>query len=115
MPRRRASSVPIGSGIVSLYDVLCEVDPSPVAALNRAAALAMRDGPQAGLAAIDAVIATGDLDGYPHAHAGRADLLRRLGRKSAARRSYERALRLTHQPAEQRFLRRRLEKLEAAE
>ena len=97
--------------IVSLYDVLGRIEPSSVVALNRAAALAMRDGPEVGLAEIDAVIATGDLGDYPYAHAARADLLRRLGRTTAARASYERALSLTRQPAEQRFFRRRLEQL----
>ena len=101
--------------IVSLYDVLVRIEPSSVVALNRAAALAMRDGPEVGLAEIDAVIATGDLGDYPYAHAARADLLRRLGRTTAARASYERALALTRQPAEQRFFRRRLEQLETAD
>jgi predicted RNA polymerase sigma factor len=71
--------------------------------------------PEVGLAEIDAVIATGDLGDYPYAHAARADLLRRLGRATAARASYERALALTRQPAEQRFFRRRLEQLETAD
>jgi RNA polymerase sigma-70 factor (ECF subfamily) len=97
--------------IVSLYDVLGRIEPSSVVALNRAAALAMRDGPEVGLAEIDAVIATGDLRDYPYAHAARADLLRRLGRTTAAHASYECALSLTRQPAEQRFFRRRLEQL----
>jgi RNA polymerase sigma-70 factor, ECF subfamily len=98
--------------IVSLYDALGRIELSSVVALNRAAALAMRDGPEVGLAEIDAVIATGDLGDYPYAHAARADLLRRLGRATAARASYERALALTRQPAEQRFFRRRLEQLD---
>jgi RNA polymerase sigma-70 factor (ECF subfamily) len=97
--------------IVLLYDALGRVEPSSVVALNRAAALAMRDGPEVGLAEIDAVIATGGLGDYPYAHGARADLLRRLGRASAARAAYERALSLTRQPAEQRFFRRRLEQL----
>ena len=97
--------------IVLLYDVLRRIEPSSVVALNRAAAVAMRDDPEVGLAEIDAVIATGDLRDYPYAHAARADLLRRLGRATAARASYERALSLTRQPAEQRFFRRRLEQL----
>ena len=71
--------------IVALYDVLCRVDPSPVVALNRAAALGMRDGPEAGLAAVDAVLAQGGLDEYPLAHAARADMLRRLGLVDEAR------------------------------
>jgi tetratricopeptide (TPR) repeat protein len=99
--------------IVSLYDALYRIERSPIVALNKAAALAMRDGAEAGLAAIDAVIATGNLDDYPYAHAARADLLQRLGRARAARASFERALALTHQPSEQRFLLRRLERLEA--
>jgi len=90
--------------IVALYDVLQRVDPSPVVALNRAAALAMRDGPERGLAAIEAVIEQGGLDGYALAHAARADMQRRLGRAAAARLSYTRALELTRQPAERRFL-----------
>ncbi|GGF12092.1 DNA-directed RNA polymerase sigma-70 factor [Aliidongia dinghuensis] len=93
---------------VSLYDALCQIEPSPVVALNRAAAIAMRDGPEAGLVAIDAVMTSGELDQYAYAHAARADVLRRLGCVDAARASYERALALTRQTAEQRFLRRRL-------
>lgn len=98
--------------VVALYDVLLRVDPSPVVALNRAAALAMRDGAEAGLAAVDAVMKDGALDAYALAHAARADMLRRLGRNEAARASYERALELTCQPAEQRFLASRLGGLE---
>ncbi len=94
--------------IVALYDVLLRVDPSPVAALNRAAAVAMRDGPAAGLGAIEAVIRQGSLDDYHLAHAARADMQRRLGLTAAARASYERALELTRQPAERRFLQSRL-------
>ena len=101
--------------IVGLYDVLLRVDPSPVVALNRAAAVAMRDGPEAGLAAIDAVLAQGTLDAYPLAHAARADMQRRLGRTEAARTSYQRALELTRQPAERRFLQARLAFLEDRE
>lgn len=97
--------------IVALYDVLHLVEPSPVVALNRAAAIAMRDGPAAGLAAVDAVLAQGALDGYALAHAARADLLRRLGRGAAARAAYLRALELTRQPAERRFLEARLRAL----
>jgi len=99
------------SRIVALYDVLIRVDPSPVVALNRAAALAMRDGPEAGLAAIEAVLSRGGLDGYYLAHAARADMQRRLGLTAAARASYERALELTRQPAERRFLQTRLAQL----
>jgi RNA polymerase sigma-70 factor, ECF subfamily len=97
--------------IVGLYGVLGRVAPSPVVALNRAAAIASRDGPEAGLAAIDAVLAQGNLDGYHLAHAARADMQRRLGLEEAARASYRRALELTRQPAERRFLERRLAQL----
>ncbi len=97
--------------IVALYAVLQRLDPSPVVALNHAVALGMRDGPAAGLTAIDAVLAGGGLDGYYLAHAARADLQRRLGQIDAARASYTRALELTHQPAEQRFLTARLAEL----
>jgi RNA polymerase sigma-70 factor (ECF subfamily) len=99
--------------IVALYDVLRRVDPSPVVALNRAAALGVRDGPEAGLAAIEAVQRQGGLDGYHLAHAARADMQRRLGLAEAARASYERALELTRQPAERRFLQARLAELDA--
>ncbi|MGE0120922.1 MAG: RNA polymerase sigma factor [Dongiaceae bacterium] len=98
--------------IVGLYDVLARVDPSPVIALNRAAAVAMRDGPAAGLALIDAILAGGDLADYRLAHAARADLCRRLGRTAEARAAYERALALTRQEPERRFLARRLRELE---
>jgi RNA polymerase sigma-70 factor (ECF subfamily) len=94
--------------IVGLYDVLLRVDPSPVVALNRAAAVAMRDGPAAGLALIDAILARGDLSDYHLAHSARADLCRRLGRMTEARASYERALALARQAPERRFLERRL-------
>src|SRR2546427_5731326 len=94
--------------IVGLYDVLSQADPSPVVELNRAAAVAMRDGPLAGLALIDAILARGDLANYHLAHAARADLCRRLGRTTEAQTSYERALSLTQQEPEQRFLKRRL-------
>ena len=97
--------------IVALYDVLCRVDPSPVVALNRAAALCMRDGPEAGLAEIETVLGRGGLDDYHLAHAARADMQRRLGRDAAARVSYQRALELTRQPAERRFLQMRLDRL----
>jgi RNA polymerase sigma-70 factor (ECF subfamily) len=97
--------------IVGLYDVLARVEPSPVVELNRAVAVAMRDGPQAGLALIDAILARGDLSDYRLAHAARADLCRRLGRSAEARASYERALALTKQEPERRFLERRLGEL----
>jgi RNA polymerase sigma-70 factor (ECF subfamily) len=98
--------------IVALYDVLLRVEPSPVVALNRAAALGMRDGPEAGLAAIEAALRQGGLERYAHAHAARADMLRRLGRAGAAREAYRRALELTRQPVERRFLELRLARLE---
>jgi len=97
--------------IVALYDLLRLVDPSPVAALNRAVALGMRDGPRAGLTAIEALLSEGELTEYHLAHAARADLQRRLGRKDDARVSYERALELARQPAERRFLQARLAEL----
>src|SRR5213593_371950 len=97
--------------IVALYDVLARADPSPVVELNRAAAVAMRDGPLAGLTLIDAILARGDLADYYLAHSARADLCRRLGRTTDARASYERALRLTQQDPERRFLERRLGEL----
>ncbi len=97
--------------IVGLYDVLARADPSPVVELNRAVAVAMRDGPLAGLALIDAILAGGDLGNYHLAHAARADLCRRLGRTAEARASYERALGLTRQEPERRFLERRLSEL----
>ena len=98
--------------IVGLYDVLVRADPSPVVELNRAAAIAMRDGPAAGLALIDAILERGDLADYPLAHSARADLCRRLGKTGDARASYERALGLTRQEPQRRFLERRLAELE---
>lgn len=98
--------------IVGLYDVLLQADPSPVVELNRAVAVAMRDGPSAGLTLIDAILARGDLANYHLAHAARADLCRRLGRTAEARASYERALSLTQQGPERRFLERRLRELQ---
>jgi len=97
--------------IVGLYDVLARVDPTPVVELNRAVAVAMRDGPAAGLTIIDALLARGDLDDYHLAHSARADLCRRLGRPADARVSYQRALGLTRQEPERRFLERRLREL----
>ena len=97
--------------IVALYDLLARAEPSPVVELNRAVAGAMRDGPAAGLEQVDAILARGDLDNYHLAHAARADLCRRLGRIAEARASYERALSLTQQEPERRFLQRRLEEL----
>ena len=97
--------------IVGLFDLLMQADPSPVVELNRAAAVAMRDGPLAGLVLIDTILARGDLGNYHLAHAARADLYRRLGRTVEARASYEQALSLTQQEPERRFLKRRLAEL----
>ena len=97
--------------IVGLYDVLMRAAPSPVIELNRAAAVAMRDGPMAGLALIDAILARGELADYSPAHSARAELCRRLGKTGDARESYERALRLTRQEPQRRFLERRLAEL----
>ncbi len=97
--------------IVGLYDVLMRVNRSPVVELNRAAAIAMRDGPLAGLELIDAILARGELSDYPLAHSARAELCRRLGRTAQARAAYERALALAHQEPERRFLERRLAEL----
>jgi RNA polymerase sigma-70 factor (ECF subfamily) len=97
--------------IVGLYDVLLRVEPTPVVELNRAAAIAMRDGPAAGLALIDAILARGELNGYQLAHSARADLFRRLGRTAEAIAAYERALTLSTQEPARRFLERRLREL----
>ncbi len=97
--------------IVALYDVLLRIDESPVVALNRAAAIAMRDGPNRGLELIDAILADGSLADYHPAHAARADLCRRLGRTSEAIVAYERALSLTTQEPERRYLSYRLRQL----
>ena len=97
--------------IVGLYDVLARADGSPVIALNRAVAVAMRDGPAAGLTLIDAILDRGDLRDYRPAHAARAELCRRLGRTADARVSFERALALAHDGPERRFLERRLAEL----
>jgi RNA polymerase sigma-70 factor, ECF subfamily len=97
--------------IVGLYDVLLRVDPSPVIALNRAVAVAMRDGPLAGLTLIDEILVGGELAEYHLAHSARADLYRRLGRTADALVCYERALGLTRQEPERRFLERRLAEL----
>ena len=100
------------SQIVGLYDVLARYEPSPIVELNRAVALAMRDGPQAGLAQVEALLEEGALAGYHLAHATRADFCRRLGRMADARASYERALALASQEPERRFLARRIAELE---
>jgi RNA polymerase sigma-70 factor (ECF subfamily) len=97
--------------IVGLYGVLIGMTPSPVIELNRAVAVAMRDGPEAGLAIIDRILARGELRDYRLAHAARAELCRRLGRTTEARASFERALALTRQEPERRFLERRIGEL----
>ncbi len=97
--------------IVELYDLLMQAHPSPVVELNRAVAVAMRDGPSAGLVLVDAILARGDLGKYHLAHSARADLCRRLSWTAEARASYERALDLTQQEPERRFLERRLAEL----
>jgi RNA polymerase sigma-70 factor (ECF subfamily) len=97
--------------IVALYDLLLRIEPSPIIELNRAVAVAMRDGPAKGLELVDALLEGGDLAHYHLAHAARADLCRRLGRKTDARTSYERALSLAKQEPEQRFLEKRLTEL----
>jgi len=99
--------------IVGLYEVLLRIEPSPVIALNRAAAVAMRDGPAAGLVLIDVLLSRGELIDYHLAHAARADLHRRLGNLGAAQAAYERALELTQQEPARAFLRRRLATLGA--
>jgi len=99
------------SRIVGTYDLLLEAEPTPVIELNRAAAVAMRDGPAAGLALVDTILARGELADYQPAHAARADLCRRLGRVREARAAYRRALELTNQGAARRFLERRLSEL----
>jgi RNA polymerase sigma-70 factor, ECF subfamily len=97
--------------IVGLYDVLARVEPSPVIELNRAVAVAMRDGPTAGLALIDAILDRGDLADYHLAHAARADMCRRLGRTVEAIDAYHQALRLTRQGPERQFLEKRIAEL----
>jgi len=100
--------------IVGLYDVLVRIDPSPVIELNRAVAVAMRDGPAAGLTLVEAILERGDLREYRLAHAARADLCRRLGRMDDALAAYERALALTQQEPERRFLERRIAEVGAS-
>src|SRR5450631_400152 len=97
--------------IVALYDQLVRIQPSPVVQLNRAVAIAMRDGPQAGLTHIDAVLEQGELADYYLAHSARADMCRRLGRTAEARASYEKALALTQQEPERQFLQERIRQL----
>ena len=97
--------------IVALYNVLLQLDPSPVIELNRAVAVAMRDGPAAGVGLVNAILERGDLLDYRFAHGARAELYRRLGKSAEARTSYERALALTRQEPERRFLERRIAEL----
>ncbi|HEX8723803.1 MAG TPA: RNA polymerase sigma factor [Gemmatimonadaceae bacterium] len=97
--------------IVALYDRLVRIQPSPVVRLNRAVAVAMCDGPEAGLAQIDALLEHGELASYYLAHAARADMYRRLGRSAEAKSSYEKALALTEQEPERQFLRERIRQL----
>ena len=97
--------------IVALYDLLLRIQPSPVVQLNRAVAIAMRDGPEAGLAQIDAVLEQGELANYYLAHSARADMCRRLGRSAEARSAYEKALALTQQEPERQFLEERIRQL----
>ncbi len=101
------------SQIVGFYDLLIRVEPSPIVALNRAVAVAMLNGPEAGLALIDTILADGSLADYHLAHAARAELCRRLGRTAQARAAYQLALNLTQQTPERRFLERRLRELPA--
>jgi RNA polymerase sigma-70 factor (ECF subfamily) len=98
--------------IVGWYDVLAQASPSPIIDLNRAVAVAMRDGPAAGLEMIDAILAGGELAEYHLAHAARADLCRRLGRNAEAKEAYQKALRLARQEPERRFLEKRLRELD---
>jgi RNA polymerase sigma-70 factor (ECF subfamily) len=98
--------------IVAIYDQLVRIQPSPVVHLNRAVAIAMRDGPEAGLKQIDAVLEQGELANYYLAHSARADMCRRLGRTAEARASYEKALALTQQEPERQFLQERIRQLQ---
>lgn len=98
--------------IVALYDLLMRAAPSPIVELNRAVAVAMRDGPAAGLTLVDAIMARGELGDYHLIHSARADFCRRLGQTADARISYERALALTKQEPERRFLEKRLAELD---
>jgi RNA polymerase sigma-70 factor (ECF subfamily) len=110
-PRLPEAAATDWAQIVALYDVLERLDPSPIVSLNRAVALAMRDGPAAGLALVEEILRKGELEEYHFAHAARADLCRRLGRSADARSSYERALSLARQAPERRFLAQRIAEL----
>lgn len=103
------------AAIVGLYDLLLQAEPSPVVELNRAVAIAMRDGPEAGIALIDAILGRGELGQYHFAHSARADLFRRLGRKDEARAAYELALSLATQEPERRFLEKRIKETSSAQ
>jgi RNA polymerase sigma-70 factor, ECF subfamily len=107
----KAAAVTDWRQIVALYNRLVRIQPSPVVELNRAVAIAMRDGPEVGLALIDAVLAHGELATYYLAHSARADMCRRIGRTAEARSSYEKALALTQQEPERKFLEERLRQL----
>jgi RNA polymerase sigma-70 factor (ECF subfamily) len=98
---------------VRIYDLLERVQPSPIVALNRAVAVAMLEGPKVALELIDALAASGELDGYHLLHAARADMLRRLGSRDKAAASYARALSLVTNASERRFLERRLREVQA--
>ncbi len=98
--------------IVALYDALLYLAPSPVIELNRAVALAMRDGVEVGLAVVDALLARGELADYHLAHSARADFCRRLGRRREAREAYRAALALARQEPERRFIEQRLRELD---
>ncbi|MGH8279869.1 MAG: RNA polymerase sigma factor [Gammaproteobacteria bacterium] len=111
--RAKSTAATDWNRIVQSYDTLNALHPSPVVELNRAVAVAMRDGPAAGLALVDALLARGELGKYHLAHAARADLCRRLGRDAEARAAYQRALALARQEPERRFLERRLAELAA--
>jgi RNA polymerase sigma-70 factor (ECF subfamily) len=99
------------ASIAGYYDLLLKVQPTPVVALNRAVAVAERDGAEAGLAIVDQLLASGELANYHLAHSARAELCRRLGRFGAAQQAYGRALELARDPTDQRFLMRRLAEL----
>ena len=100
------------AGIVELYDLLMHADPSPIVALNRAAAIAERDGPAAGLALIDAILERGELRDYHPAHSARAELCRRLGRTADAAAAYDKALSLARQQPARPFLEKRRRELD---
>ena len=112
MPKRRAPPTTDWAQIVALYDLLMRAAPSPVVELNRAVAVAMRDGPAAGLALVDAILARGDLGDYHLAHSAGPISAGGLGQAADARTSYERALALTKQEPERRFLEKRLAELD---